>query len=414
MDSILILFLFLLLAKTGFEIILNRLNARHVMANQGPIPDTFQGIMDQEEYDKAGQYTLAKLKFGQWETLFDSLVLAVILATGWLAWLYHTLTARLGEGVWGQSLVLFVIGIVLSLPGIPFEYYNQFSLEERFGFNKSSKGLWISDKLKEMLVSAVLFIPLLAGLLALVRWLPATWWFFGFLVFFGFSLLMMVLYPMWIVPLFNKLEPLQAGELKTRLMDLADRTGFKAQTIQVIDGSKRSAHSNAYFTGFGKFRRIVLFDTLIDQLESEELEAVLAHEIGHYRMGHVPKMLGLSAISGLLGFWVLFLLASSDWFLPAFGFNADTGIAAAFLLFGLVSGVLTFWVSPLMSKWSRKHEYEADAFARDALDRASPLVGALRRLSKKNLSNLTPHPLYSAWYYSHPTLIEREKAMTQL
>ncbi|HPO01685.1 MAG TPA: M48 family metallopeptidase, partial [Opitutaceae bacterium] len=198
---------------------------------------------------------------------------------------------------------------------------------------------------------------------------------------------------------------------RTRLLALADRTGFKAQTIEVIDGSKRSGHSNAYFTGFGRFRRIVLFDTLISQLTPEELEAVLAHEIGHYRRGHIPRMLAISAIIQLGALAAIAALAASGWFNPAFGFPAGE-IAPAFLLFGLLSGAAMFWLTPLANLFSRKHEYEADAFAREAMGGPAPLVAALRKLAQKNLSNLTPHPWYSGFHYSHPTLVERERALT--
>ncbi|MDE3084264.1 MAG: M48 family metallopeptidase, partial [Verrucomicrobiota bacterium] len=206
------------------------------------------------------------------------------------------------------------------------------------------------------------------------------------------------------------LTPLPEGDLRARLMSLAERTGFRAKTIEVIDGSKRSAHSNAYFTGFGRFRRIVLFDTLIAQLEPEELEAVLAHEIGHYRLGHVPRLLAVSAALQLGGFAALAWLVRSPWFVTAFGFPAGE-LAPAFLLFGLLGGLVTFWFSPIGNFFSRRHEYAADAFARDALGAPAPMIGALRKLAKKNLSNLTPHPLFSGFYYSHPVLTEREQAL---
>ena len=198
--------------------------------------------------------------------------------------------------------------------------------------------------------------------------------------------------------------------MRTRLLALSDRTGFKAQTIEVMDGSKRSAHSNAFFTGFGRFRRIVLFDTLMNQLAQDELEAVLAHEIGHYRRGHIPQRLVTIGLLQLGAFATVAWLARTDWFNAAFGLPAGA-TAATLLLIGLLGGLLTFWFSPVGNRISRKHEYEADAFAREAMGGPAPLSGALRKLSQKNLSNLTPHPLYSAVYYSHPTLVERERAL---
>ncbi len=396
MEALLSGFLCLLAAKTVFEIYLNRLNAGHVRENRGAVPDALDGVMDEATYEKANAYTLDRLRFARGEAVAGALILALVLSTGFLVWLYEGFTAVFGTGNWGQALVLFCIGFVLGLPSIPFELYEHFKLEEKYGFNKLTPKIWVADKGKELVVNAVLMIPLLALLFYLVKRMPGTWWIVGFGIFFGFSVLMMILYPMLIVPLFNKLEPLAEGELKARLMALADRADFRAETIQVIDGSKRSAHSNAYFTGFGRFRRIVLFDTLMEQLETDEIEAVLAHEIGHYRLGHIPKMLLFSALAGLAGFGVI---------------AAESGIGAVFLLFGLISGTFTFWLSPLMSRWSRKHEYEADAFARRVLGGVQSMVMALRKLTEKNLSNLTPHPLYSAWYYSHPTLVERETAL---
>jgi STE24 endopeptidase len=228
---------------------------------------------------------------------------------------------------------------------------------------------------------------------------------------FGFQMLMMVLYPKLILPLFNKLTPLPEGDARARLLALADRTGFRAKTIEVMDGSKRSGHSNAFFTGFGRFRRIVLFDTLIAQLTQEELEAVLAHEIGHYKCGHIPKFLAVMAALQLGAFGVVAWLAGAPWFNTAFGLPAGA-LAPTFLLFALLGGLVTFWFGFLGNRLSRKNEYEADAFARKAMNSAAPLIGALRKLSQKNLSNLTPHPLYSAVYYSHPTLVERERALS--
>jgi STE24 endopeptidase len=236
------------------------------------------------------------------------------------------------------------------------------------------------------------------------------WWLWGWAAVMGFQLLMLVLAPVLIMPLFNKFSPLPPGSLRDRLLELARRTGFQTRGIQVMDGSKRSRHSNAFFTGFGRFRKIVLFDTLIQQLDESELEAVLAHEIGHYRRRHILKFLILSALLSFAGFYILFLLAQKPWFYEAFGFRSGSAVPAL-LLFGLLSGLVTFWLSPLLNYWSRRYEYQADAFAASAINRALPLITALRKLNEKNLSNLTPHPVYSGFYYSHPTLLEREAAL---
>ena len=297
------------------------------------------------------------------------------------------------------------------MPSLPFDWWEQFRLEQQFGFNQGTPGLWLTDRLKGVALTFGIGFPLLWALLSLVRWAGDRWWLWGFALVFGFQLLMLVLYPKLILPLFNRLTPLPDGDLKMRLLALGDRTGFRAQAIEVMDGSKRSGHSNAFFTGFGRFRRIVLFDTLVAQLAPAELEAVLAHEIGHYRRGHIPKMIAVSAVMLFAGFAVIAWLARSPWFNQAFGFPAGE-LAPAFLLFGLLSGLVTFWFSPLMNLFSRRHEYEADAFAREAMGGSTAMLGALHQLAQKNLSNLTPHPWYSAFFYSHPTLVERERALT--
>lgn len=413
MAPVLAIFVVLLIAKVMAGLWLDWLNLRHVRAHAGEVPEGFRDSIDPAEYAKSVDYTLAKTRFGIVQEIFDALVLALVLLSGLLAWIYAGLSGVFGMGVWGQALVLFVTGIVLGLPGLPFDWWHTFRLEERFGFNKSTLRLWWTDKLKGLLLGFVIGYPLLVLLIYLVGAAGPLWWVWGFVVFFAFQLVMVVVYPMFIMPLFNKLVPMEAGELKDRLFALADRTGFQAQTILVMDGSKRSGHSNAFFAGFGRFRRIVLFDTLIEQMDTEELEAVLAHEIGHYKLGHIPKMIVLSGLSSLAMFALLGWLAGAAWFVEGFHFGGEAvgQIAPVLLLFSLLSGLVTFWLSPLGSRWSRKHEYEADAFAREAMGDPEPLLRALRKLHKENLSNLTPHPLYSGFHYSHPTLLEREGAL---
>ena len=409
MVTILILFVVLLGLKTVFEIWLEWLNRQHVEKASDSVPEPFRDFIDRETYQKTIDYTLAKSQFGLVETFFDAAFIAIVILGGILPWLYGGLIGVFGNSLWGQGLTLLAIGIIFSFFSLPFQWWQQFRLEDRFGFNKSTLKLWISDQIKGIILGLVIGFPILCLLLWLVG-LP-VWWLWAFTVVFAFQLLMMVVYPMIIMPLFNKFEPLPEGGLRERLMALAKKTGFKAKAILVMDGSKRSAHSNAFFTGFGNFRRIVLFDTLMEQLEDEELEAVLAHEIGHYKLGHVSRMLAVSGLGTLLGFRILAWLAESDWFYEGFGFSVEQGLAPALLLFGMLSGLITFWLHPAINFWSRKHEYEADAFAREAIQSGEPMVRSLRKLHEKNLSNLTPHPAYSAFYYSHPTLLERETSI---
>ncbi len=400
----------LIVLRLAGELVLAELNRAEVKRHAASPPPAVAAVMDPTTYAKSVAYTLAKTDFGVVQEIFDTLVLAMVIFGGVLPWLFaHIAGWGAPDAVWSHVVFILVTGGLLAIPSLPFEWWAQFRLEQKFGFNKSTPALWVSDKLKGLALAVIIGYPLLWLLLSLVKWVGDSWWTWGFALVFGFQLLMMVLYPKLIMPLFNKLEPLPEGDLRTRLMALGDRTGFRAKAIQVMDGSKRSGHSNAFFTGFGRFRRIVLFDTLVNQLEPEELDAVLAHEIGHYRRGHIPKLVAVSALSTLAGFAVIAWRATrSPWFNLSFGFPAGE-LAPTFLLFGLLSGMVTFWFSPLMYFFTRKYEYEADAFARDAMGRTEPMVGALRKLTQKNLSNLTPHPWFSTFFYSHPTLVERER-----
>ena len=399
--------------KLGFEIVLDCLNIQRAKNRAEEVPKALEGIVDAETYTRSIDYTVAKGRLSIWSSIFDGAVLAIILGSGILPRAYERLSQILGYNIWAQSTVFFITLTVLSLASLPIDWVSTFKIEERFGFNKSSLSLWLIDKVKAALIGAVIGIPMVALLIAIVNWMGPLWWLVGFVVFFVFQVVMIVIFPMFIMPLFNKLEPLEDGSLKERLFALADRSGFAARTILVIDGSKRSSHSNAFFAGFGKMRRIVLYDTLIEQMDTEELEAILAHEIGHYKLGHIPKMIAMSAITTFGMFALLGYLLQAGWLTSAFGFDGNVAgnIVPVLLLVSLVAGYFTFWISPLSAILSRKHEYEADAFAAAAVGTPDTLSSALRRLHKKNLSNLQPHPLYSAFYYSHPTLAEREAAL---
>ncbi len=410
MNWLLSLFLVLLVLNVFKSLFLDLLNRRNIRKNSGEVPEAFGQVMDKSTYQRSVAYSLEKNRLGMITAVFDALVLALVICLEFLPFLWVEWGGFFGQSIWSGAAYLVAVTFMLGLPNLPFDWYDTFKLEERYGFNKSSIGLWISDKAKGVLIGLAIGFPMICLLLKMVDWMGRFWWLWGFVAVLLFQLLMIVLYPKLILPLFNKLEPLEEGELKTSLMELADRAGFAARTIEIMDGSKRSGHSNAFFTGFGRFRRIVLYDTLMEQLEAGELKAVLAHEIGHYKLGHFPKRIALSAIGLFVAFGCIAYLAESNWFYQGFGFET-TSIAPAFLLVALLSGLITSWLTPLFSMLSRKHEYEADAFAKKALGEPLSLVGALRKLNQKNLSNLTPHPLYSAFYYSHPTLLEREKAL---
>ena len=412
-----IIALVLIFARAIAELYLSRLNQHHVRAHANEPPAAFREIVDEPTYHRSVEYTLVKNRFGDVVTLFDTALLIAILFSGVLPWAYGKFTAAFGTSVWAMAAFLFATGVALSVISLPFAWYAQFKLEGRFGFNTTTVQTWVLDRLKGLLLAVLLGLPLLALVLKLIEWSGPNWWIWAAAVVIVFQLLLLLIAPAVIMPLFNKFTPLpKDSTLRERLFALALRTDFPTRSIEVMDGSKRSRHSNAFFTGFGRFRKIVLFDTLLAHLGESELESVLAHEIGHYKKRHVVKLLGVSIIGVFVGSAVVGWLARQEWFYRACGFNYHVGFAAAnivpaMLLFALLAGTISFWFSPLVHMWSRRFEYEADAFACATMGEPQPLVEALRKLTEKNLSNLTPHPLYSGFYYSHPTLLERERAL---
>ena len=409
--------LVLVLTRTIAELWLSRVNQRHVRAHADEVPPAFREIIDELTYRRSVDYTLAKSRFGEMVTAFDAALLIGLLFSGVLPWAFGKFAAAFGTSVWAMAGFLFAIGFAFSIISLPFAWYAQFKLEDRFGFNTTTMKTWALDRVKGFLLAVLLGFPLLVLVLKLIEWTGSNWWIWAAVLVIAFQLLLMLIAPAVIMPLFNKFTPLPEGStLRERLFALAKRTDFPTRSIELMDGSKRSHHSNAFFTGFGRFRKIVLFDTLVSQLCEPELESVLAHEIGHYKKRHVLKSLAVSIAGVFVGFAAVAWLARPQWFYRAFGFEHHAGFAAvnivpAMLLFALLAGTIGFWFSPLIHLWSRRFEYEADAFARESMGDAQPLVQALRKLTEKNLSNLTPHPLYSRFYYSHPTLLERERAL---
>lgn len=400
----------LILARWLAELWLAHLNRRHVLAHANAVPEPLKATVDESTFAKSVQYTLARNRFSQFADGWNTFILLVLLFSGVLPWAFTVFQLHTGTSAWAMAAFLFAVGVVLSVPGLPVDWFEQFRLEQRFGFNTTTPKTWWLDRAKGLLLAAVLGYPLLMLVLKLVEWAGAAWWLWAWGAFVAFQLLMLVLAPVLILPLFNKFTPLPEGSLRDRLLALAERTRFRAGGLQVMDGSKRSRHSNAFFTGLGRFRKIVLFDTLVQQLTEPELEAVLAHEIGHYKLRHIVKLLAGAALTSLAGFYALSVLAGQEWFYRAFGFEPGN-VTPALLLFGLLAGVVTFWLAPLRNRWSRRYEYQADAFAARTLGESQSLISALRKLNERNLSNLTPHTLYSGFYYSHPTLLEREQAL---
>lgn len=412
----------LLLLKVTFELILLNLNERNLKRHQEKVPEVFRDFIDESRYFKSIPYNVDKIRFGYISHVYSALVLTAVILTGLLPALWDFFNGLLNLEdafgallFWGQALFLFTTVTVMSWFSIPFDLYSQFVIEEKHGFNKMTAVLWVVDAVKSFFVSAVLVIPLAALIFFLVSVFPRSWWLIVFAVVFIFQLIMMVLYPLLIMPLFNKFTPLEDGTLRERFFKLARRCSFPAGEIYVMDGSKRSSHSNAFFTGFGKFRRIVLFDTLVEQLDPNELEGVLAHEIGHNKKGHIPRLLALSGSFMLVMFFVLFQLTHASWFTASFGFGESASLPVlSFVLFGVIGGVFSYWITPLNGLFSRRYEYQADRYAAEKTGSPDGLTSALKKLSEKNLSLFTPHPLYSMFYYSHPTLKERIKALKEI
>ena len=416
MQPFAIIALILILARLATEVWLSRLNQDHVRQHSNEVPPALRGIVDDSTYRRSVDYTLAKSRFGDIVNVFDTMVLIAVLVSAVLPWAFGKFDASAGTSTLAMAGFLFVTGIALSISGLPFAWYVQFKIEQRFGFNTTSTKTWIVDRIKGLLLALLLGYPLLVLVLKLIEWTGASWWIWAAAVVIVFQLLLLLIAPAVIMPLFNKFTPLPTGTLGKRLFALAQRTHFPTRSIEVMDGSKRSRHSNAFFTGLGRFRKIVLFDTLIAQLTEPEVESVLAHEIGHYKKRHVIKMLSVSIAGVFLAFAAIAWLARQQGFYRAFGFEHQAGFAAAnvvpaMLLFALLAGTITFWISPLIHIWSRRFEYDADAFAAATMGETQSLIHALRKLSEQNLSNPIPHPLYSGFYYSHPTLLERQRAL---
>src|SRR5262249_966261 len=345
-----IIALVLVLARAIAELWLSRLNQQHVRAHADEVPLAFREMVDKPTYRRSVDYALAKSRFGEVVTLFDAVLLIGLLFSGVLSWAFGKFTAAFGMSVWAIAGFLFATGIALSITSLPFAWYGQFKLEDRFGFNTTTVKTWVLDRLKGLLLAVLLGFPLLLMVLKVIEWTGPNWWIWAALLVIAFQLLLMLIAPAVIMPLFNKFTPLPDGSLRERLFALAQRTDFPTRSIEVMDGSKRSRHSNAFFTGFGRFRKIVLFDTLVAQLAEPELESVLAHEIGHYKKRHVLKLLGVSIAGVFIGFAAVAWLARQEWFYQALGFQHHAGFATAnvvpaMLLFALLAGTISFWFS---------------------------------------------------------------------
>ncbi len=391
---------------------LDVLNKKEIQ-NHPKVPDFFKEKITTEAYDKSRQYSFANLNFDIWSRCISGVLTLIILFSGILPYIHEHVAGISHSHLLQGILFFFSVMFLLEILKAPISLYHTFVLEEKFGFNKSTFKLYLVDTLKSTALSLVIGAPLLGALLWFLENSGQNWWVYAFILIVAFQMLMLIIYPIFLAPLFNKFKPLEEGELKTRLMALAKKANFSAQDIYVMDGSRRSAHSNAYFTGFGKFRRIVLYDTLVNQLTVDELESVLAHEMGHYKKGHIYKMLGTSILFMGIGLFVFSKAIEWPVLYRTFGFTGDVNEIKYVGLFlaSIIFPSFIFLLSPLMKYRSRKQEFEADAFAKEQRGDSETLENALLKLAEKNLSNLTPHAWYSAYHYSHPSLFERIQAL---
>lgn len=392
-------FLFLLVAGLIAQLWLAQRHVRHVRAHRAQVPDAFAAKIELAAHQKAADYTVSKSHFGMLALVLDAAILLMFTLGGGLQWLHEFWAGRL-EGLWqGLALIFSVMGIS-SLLGLPLALYRQFVIEARFGFNRMSLGLFFADLLKQTLVGLALGTPVILAVLWLMGAMGEYWWLYVWLFWCSFNLLILFIYPTWIAPLFNKFSPLEDEGLKGRIESLLARCGFRSNGLFVMDGSKRSSHGNAYFTGFGKARRIVFFDTLLARLKPEEIEAVLAHELGHFKKKHILQRIVMMFAMSLVFLWALGQLMDAPWFYQGLGVQSQT-TALALILFFFVVPLVTFPATPLGSLLSRRHEFEADTYAVSQTN-ADDLAKALVKLYEDNAATLTPDPLHSLFYDSHP------------
>jgi STE24 endopeptidase len=414
-----LVFLALLAAMLATRLWLAKRQIAFVTAHRDAVPPAFASSVELPAHRKAADYTVAKQRLHRIETIVEAVVLLAMTLGGGIA-LLLAWTERVDVSPLWRDILLFAgVAIVSGLVGLPFSWWHMFRIEERFGFNRTTLKLWIVDLAKGIAVAIVLGLPLALATLWLMRNAGPLWWLWVWLAWMAFQLLMLVLYPTVIAPLFNKFSPLPAGPARERIESLLARCQFAARGLFVMDGSKRSGHGNAYFTGFGRARRVVFFDTLLARLAPDEIEAVLAHELGHFKLRHVMKRVAWSALLSLAFLALLAWLATKPWFYAGLGIPADdvavamTRPGVALVLFMLALPVFTFVLHPLSSLYSRKHEFEADAFAAQHSS-ATSLTKALVKLYEDNAATLTPDPLHSAFYDSHPPAAIRVARLASL
>jgi len=406
-DYIMLCFVVLYLLQTGFSYYLEILNEKHISKNS-VIPPVFQEIVSKEKLEEINAYNLDTGRFGRLESLVSDIVFLVIVLSGALTAfdLMHNSPHYVIAGV---SFFL-CLGLPLYILELPFGYYKTFIIEEKYNFNKSTVKIWVSDHIKEGVLSIVFMFLLLSPIFWLIRNFQNWWWLIGFLVVSSIQLLLTVLFPVLIAPLFNKFEPLRDKELGEKVKDHMDKAGIEIKEILQMDAGKRSKHTNAYFTGLGKTKRIVFYDTLLESHTHDEILAILAHEAGHYKEKHIVKQLAVFEVSMLAMFYFTHLIINWKMLPAAFGFG-DTQPYICLIIVTVLWEKAGYFLKPFYMALSRRFEYEADSFSLKLMKTSTPMVNSLKRIAADNLSNLNPHPLYVSFYYSHPPIVERVAAL---
>jgi len=403
----------IILATLGIDFILNLISDYYNLQSLDKgLPEEFSDVYDEETYDKSQEYTKVQTKFGILTSIFNLALLLIFWFAGGFDWLDQMVNGWHLGVIWTGLVYIGILILARSILSLPFSIYSTFVIEERFGFNKTTPKTFIMDLLKGLGLSIVLGGPLLAGILAFFTFIDHYAWLYAWGAVTAFTLFIQFIAPTWIMPIFNKFEPLEEGDLRQKIREYADKVNFKLEGIYVIDGSKRSSKSNAFFTGFGKNKRIALYDTLINNHTEEELVAVLAHEMGHYKKKHIIKNMIISIVQTGIMFFLLSIFLNSQGLYSAF-YMQQTSVYAGLIFFGMLYAPIDMIVSIFMQVLSRKYEYEADAFASTTYQK-EPMIQALKKLSKDNLSNLTPHPFYVFLNYSHPTVLQRIKAIRSI
>jgi STE24 endopeptidase len=410
MPTFTIVFLAALFISISIRLFLAIRHLQHVKKHREAVPAVFSEAVSLQAHQKAADYTQEKGRFGIFEMmLIEVPFLLVLTLGGGLEWIDRASLHWMGDNIWRHIATVFAVMFTSSAISMPFDLYRTFGIEARYGFNRTSFSLWLIDLIKGTLLGLAIGTPLLLAIIWFYSAAGAGWWVYAWLMWTAFILLMMWAYPKFLAPIFNKFTPLGNGEreaeVRTKLEAMLSQEGFASDGLFVMDGSKRSGHGNAYFTGLGKNKRIVFFDTLLTQLSANEIEAVLAHELGHFKRGHVPRMIIVQQVMAFIFLGLLGFLVVQPWFYTGLGVHATSnyspGIGAALILFSFVSGYFTLPFKPLASIMSRKHEFEADEFAAQRTG-AAPLISALTKLYSDNAATLTPDPLYSLMYDSHP------------